>query len=73
LHPLTGGLDEKGWDFGREPHTSDFYALLEAIPGVDYIRTLDFKETEDLPGTKQTGRFLVYSGKHNISLVFEKS
>lgn len=73
LHPLTGGLDEKGWDFGREPHKSDFYALLEAIPGVDYIRTLDVKETEDLPGTKQTGRFLVYSGKHNISLVFEKS
>ncbi len=72
LHPLTGGLDGKGWDFGREPHKSDFYALLEAIPGVDHIRTLDVKE-EDLAGAKQTGRFLVYSGKHDISLIFEKS
>ncbi|MBD2503801.1 putative baseplate assembly protein [Anabaena azotica] len=73
LHPLTGGLDEKGWDFGREPHKSDFYTLLAAIPGVDYIRRLEVevKDSEDLPGTRNTGRFLVYSGKHNINLVFE--
>ncbi len=73
LHPLTGGLDGKGWDFGRQPHKSDFYALLEAISGVDHVRTLDVQETEDLAGTKKTGRFLVYSGKHKISLLFEKS
>jgi len=24
LHPLTGGLDGSGWDFGRAPHRSDF-------------------------------------------------
>jgi Baseplate J-like protein len=37
LHPLTGGLDGKGWEFGRAPHLSDLYALIEAVPGVDHI------------------------------------
>lgn len=73
LHPLRGGLDNTGWDFGREPYKSDFYSLIESIPGVSHIRTLNVLEVEDLPGVKTTGRFLVYSGEHSISLVFERS
>jgi hypothetical protein len=70
LHPLTGGLDGKGWAFGRKPYKSDLYALIEAIPGVDHVRALKVIETEDRPGkTGKTGRFLVYSGQHKISLV----
>jgi hypothetical protein len=37
LHPLTGGLDGKGWEFGRAPQLSDLYGLIEAAPGVDHI------------------------------------
>lgn len=73
LHPLTGGLDGTGWAFGREPHNSDFYALIEAVPGVDHVRTLQVDATEDQPGVRDTGRFLVYSGTHQIRLVFEGS
>ncbi|HKX26166.1 MAG TPA: putative baseplate assembly protein, partial [Blastocatellia bacterium] len=40
LHPLTGGLDEQGWEFGREPHQSDLYALIESVPGVDHVHRL---------------------------------
>jgi hypothetical protein len=80
LHPLTGGFDGQGWDFGREPHRSDLYTLLEAIPGVDHVHSLAILQTpdrrldltisaaEDLSRTKQTGGFLVYSGAHNIRL-----
>jgi Baseplate J-like protein len=80
LHPLTGGFDGQGWDFGREPHRSDLYTLLEAIPGVDHVHSLAILQTpdrrldltisaaEDLRLTKQTGCFLVYSGAHNIRL-----
>jgi Baseplate J-like protein len=83
LHPLTGGFEGRGWPFGREPHKSDFYALLEAIPGVDHVRSLKVSETldrrlnlaiaeaEDLIRTKETGHFLVYSGTHNIQLTLE--
>ncbi|MCB9101767.1 MAG: putative baseplate assembly protein [Anaerolineales bacterium] len=72
LHPLTGGLDGNGWDFGRRPYRSDFYALLEAVPGVDYVRHLELKDDEDVAGVKETGRFLVYSGEHNVEIVFEE-
>jgi predicted phage baseplate assembly protein len=73
LHPLTGGLDGAGWDFGRRPHESDLYALIEAMPGVDHVRSLDVVEVEDLPGVTLTGRFLVYSGTHDITAVFEEA
>jgi hypothetical protein len=72
LAPLTGGLDGAGWDFGRKPHRSDVYALIEAVPGVDYLRSLAIAELEDQPGVGATGRFLVFSGTHTISLVFEE-
>ena len=71
LHPLTGGLDGTGWDFGREAHESDLYALIESVPGVDHVRSLEKVETEDPIGVRTTGRFLVFSGTHTISLVFE--
>ncbi|RQH53447.1 putative baseplate assembly protein [Okeania hirsuta] len=73
LHPLTGGFEGMGWDFGREPYKSDFYRLLEGIAGVDHIRNLEVDEMEELTGAKQTGRFLVYSGNHEISLTFVES
>lgn len=86
LHPITGGLDGKGWDFGREPHLSDLYALIESIPGVDHVNRLELDEKVDdadintlgldaataVEDIKKTGRFLVYSGSHKISLKFEE-
>ncbi|MGB3942456.1 MAG: putative baseplate assembly protein [Candidatus Manganitrophaceae bacterium] len=59
LHPLTGGLDGTGWDFGRKPHRSDFYALIERVAGVDHVRFLKVVETEAVSGATETGRFLV--------------
>jgi hypothetical protein len=70
LHPLTGGLSGEGWNFGRKPYDSDLYALIEAIPGVDHVRTLDVKESEDRPGSRATGRALVYSGSHTIRMTY---
>jgi hypothetical protein len=40
LHPLTGGPGGAGWPFGRGVFLSDVAALLEALDGVDYVRTL---------------------------------
>ena len=42
LHPLTGGLDGRGWPFGRSVYVSEIYALLDMQPGVDYVtKTID--------------------------------
>jgi hypothetical protein len=73
LHPLTGGFDGTGWDFGRKPYKSDFYRLLEGVPGVDHVHSLEIADQEEKPGVKQTNRFLVYSGKHDINLTFTKA
>ncbi len=40
LHPLTGGPNGQGWDFGTLPCLSDFYGLLGALSGVDHIENL---------------------------------
>jgi hypothetical protein len=73
LHPLSGGLDGSGWDFGRAPHHSDVLALIEDVSGVDHVRFLEVTEIEDVPLARQTDRFLVYSGKHRVDLAFDEA
>ncbi len=72
LHPLTGGPEGEGWAFGRRPQLSDFYAVIEALPGVDHLRTLSFTEDpepETTTGGAVAKRFLVFSGSHIITVV----
>ncbi|MCU0541074.1 MAG: putative baseplate assembly protein [Oscillatoriaceae cyanobacterium Prado104] len=66
LHPLTGGVSRQGWEFGREPHESDFYALIEAIDGLDYVRSLSVKIKPEPPAPPEP--FLIFSGSHHITL-----
>lgn len=69
LHPLTGGMDGNGWDFGRYPHESNLYALIEALPDVDHVKSLKFTPAQDSDLVKIAGKyFLVYSGTHTINL-----
>ncbi|NEO37718.1 MAG: putative baseplate assembly protein [Moorea sp. SIOASIH] len=68
LHPLTGGVEGQGWPFGRQPHKSDLYRLIESVPGVNYVNSLSI-DLADIPD-EQKKRFLIYSGEHQISLDF---
>ena len=70
LHPLTGGVRGQGWEFGREPHESDFYALIEAISSVDYVRSLSVNIEPKLPEPPEPPKpFLIFSGNHNIAVI----
>jgi hypothetical protein len=40
LHPLHGGRDAKGWPFGRPVLKSDLVHLVEEVPGVDAVDSL---------------------------------
>lgn len=44
LNPLTGGVDEKGWPFGRDIYPSELYQLLENLDGVDHVVSLSIKK-----------------------------
>jgi predicted phage baseplate assembly protein len=60
LHPLLGGPDGSGWDFGRKPQLSDLYRLLATVPGVDYVRQVSVTPDEnDAVWTRLT---LVHAG-----------
>jgi hypothetical protein len=39
LHPVSGGIDGKGWPFGRDVVISEIYRLIEETPGVDYTES----------------------------------
>jgi hypothetical protein len=70
LHPLTGGFDKRGWAFGRVPHKSEFYRLIESIEGVDhvsYLKVYPESEVELLP-LDRLERSLVVSGNHVITI-----
>lgn len=71
LHPLTGGFDQRGWAFGRQPQKSDLYRLLHAIEGVDHVSRLDLSF---IPADVEFGPTkLVTSGDHEIHLAQETS
>jgi hypothetical protein len=40
FHPLTGGPEGRGWDFGRDINVSDIYRLLQEIEGIDHVENL---------------------------------
>ena len=67
LHPLTGGVDGAGWGFGAKPHLSGLYALIDSVPGVDYVRRLDVDQEEI--GSVRPDRYLLFSGEHTIEFV----
>jgi hypothetical protein len=68
LHPLTGGADGKGWEFGQQPAESDLYVLLESLPGLEYVRSLSMAAEEERPGVLQSGLFLIAPGRHRVRL-----
>ncbi len=66
LHPLTGGFDGAGWDFGRRPQKSDLLRRIGEIAGVDHVRSLTFTETPQPP---EHSLALVHAGAIDIALV----
>ena len=43
FHPLSGGEDKQGWQFGRAVYISEIYQQLDQIDGVDYVEKVDVK------------------------------
>ncbi|MGC5328270.1 putative baseplate assembly protein [Brevibacillus sp. SYSU BS000544] len=78
LHPLSGGHDGRGWEFGRSPCLSDFYLLLQGIEGVDHVEkvtmticTADGNQRIEVAcdnpvDVKLPPYALISSGKHHV-------
>jgi hypothetical protein len=77
LHPLSG-RDGQGWDFGRQPHTSDLHKVLAAVDGVHHVASLqlDFDPSLEIdmtptsvPNARTVNTYLTCSGDHQIETV----
>ncbi len=73
LHHIGGGVDQKGWPFGRSVYISEIYEIIDRVEGVDYVKTVTLNKN----GEKQEGDIkisahdLVCSGTHEIiAIVF---
>jgi len=54
LNPYVGGPNGTGWPFGRELHVSELYALLQRLPGVEFVDELRVVAGE--PGDSDASR-----------------
>jgi len=70
LHPLTGGVDGTGWDFGQDLSASHLYRLLENISDIDHVENLvlgtargEFRDRLDIGDDE-----LIASGEHQIRM-----
>lgn len=43
FHPLRGGPNGSGWEFGRDVHLSEVMTVLQNTEGVDYVDTLSLQ------------------------------
>jgi predicted phage baseplate assembly protein len=68
LHPVNGGPNNTGWDFGRLPQRFDLYVLIERIAGVSHIRNLRMTVVADRPGAEKTKHFLICCGRHQVTM-----
>lgn len=79
FHPLTGGAEGKGWNFGALPCISDIYSILEGIENVDYVANVliriqrddnvidnEIVITDTSGEAKLSEYSLLYSGDHEI-------
>ncbi len=74
LHPISGGMDATGWDFGRPVHMGEVYALLQRLPGTEFVE--DVRLFAANPITGQRGQAaqrvevaphaLVFSYQHQV-------
>jgi len=84
LHPLIGGKEGNGWDFGQIPSSSNFYSLFSNINGVKYIKTIEIKIDKNVKADnraleKRSRLFespiqksaLPCNGKHEINVSWE--
>lgn len=67
LHPVTG-REGKGWPFGTQPKSSDVYAVIESVPGVEHVRSLQVRADT---GPAQGKRFLVFAGEIRVKALLE--
>jgi hypothetical protein len=68
FHPLDGGQDNKGWEFGRDVYVSEICKVIEDTEGVDHA-----EDVVIIPGLDHVDvgeNYVVASGEHVIDIIY---
>ena len=74
LHPISGGMDGTGWDFGRPVHMGEVYALLQRLPGTEMVEDVRLFAANPITGQRGqaaqrvevAANALVFSYQHQV-------
>jgi hypothetical protein len=75
LHPLGGGADGLGWDFGQPVSLSQIARLIEETPGVDCAPQVALRLGDELCGdwVRVAPGALIAAGRHELKLTLRGS
>lgn len=77
FHPLKGGENQTGWEFGRTVYYSEVYRVLLQTPGVDRVENnqlIIWLEDEQQPFCRDVPiaeDALLYSDQHDIRVMYQ--
>ena len=74
LHPISGGMDGKGWPFGRPVHMGEIYALLQGLAGIEMVEDVRLFAANPITGehgpaaqrVEVATNALVFSYRHQV-------
>ena len=52
FNPLTGGAEGEGWPFGRPVHVGEVYAVLQRLPGCEFVEDARLFAADPLTGQR---------------------
>lgn len=78
LNPYVGGPRGEGWTFGRDLHVSEIFALLQRVPGVEFVEEVQLSLTD--PTRRGSGqlapsrlavprRGVICSDQHKVTII----
>jgi hypothetical protein len=73
--PFTGGPYRTGWPFGRDVYRSEVLQVIDEVPGVDHVISLELIPAAGQPekgNVVMAPTALVEAGQHQIEVVLEK-
>ncbi|MDZ4722109.1 MAG: putative baseplate assembly protein [Roseiflexaceae bacterium] len=53
LNPYIGGPQGDGWPFGRDLHVSEIYGLMQRVPAVEFVESVQIERVEPGGGTRR--------------------
>jgi predicted phage baseplate assembly protein len=77
LNPLTGGMNGKGWPFGRDLFVSEVYQCLQGAPNVQFIREVQLfgatpgaeAQGNAIESIELLGHGMIASGIHKVEFM----